>query len=334
MGGFRFVQVAAAILLVLASPAAAGAARSAPLAGTVDALLALTVRPVAIGHRGAGENHPSRPRENTVESVRAAFEAGITVIEIDVQLTRDQHVVAYHDDVLPDGACLNTLTRRELQSRLSFIPTLQAVLEEARSFNRATGPLQGLVIIELKAARPLCDPRDRQDLRMVLAAAHAVRHVGMTQQVLFTSFSPAILELARIHAADIPRILAVSILQFLSQEDAETTFGTTVTLIEKKHDLGLRWAEIGTILRLPGYRSFEELIATALTLQARVVEVDLSLLQAAGPLLVPALHAAGLKVFGFTVDDADEWAFLEGVGVDGIYTNDIPLGIGRQPPIP
>src|SRR5439155_10613311 len=131
-----------------------------PLAATVEALLDLDVRPVAIGHRGYGESHAGRPIENTVASVREAFSAGITVVEIDIQLTRDQHVVAYHDDVLPDFTCLNALTLRELQARLPFIPTLEAVLEDARAFNRPARPLQGLVIVELKAVRPLCHPRD------------------------------------------------------------------------------------------------------------------------------------------------------------------------------
>ena len=111
-------------------------------------------------------------------------------------------------------------------------------------------------------------------------------------------------------------------------------FGTTVTLIEKEHDLGLQWAEIGTIFRLPGYRSLEQLVETALALEARVVEVDLFLLSTACPALVPALHAVRLKMFGFTVDYAAQWDFLESLAVDGIYTNSIPLGLDRQAPIP
>jgi glycerophosphoryl diester phosphodiesterase len=329
----RIVQVAFAVLLAVAMPGLASAGTPRPLAATVEALLGLDVRPVAIGHRGYGESHAGRPIENTVASVHEAFRAGITVIEIDVQLTRDQHVVAYHDDVLPDFTCLNALTLRELQARLPFIPTLEAVLEEARAFNRAARPLQGLVIIELKAARPLCDARDHQDRPMVDAAARVVRHMRMIEQVLFTSFSPAMLDLARVRAPEIARILAVSGLQFLSEQKIAEMFHTTVTLIEKKHGLGLQWAEIGTIFRLPGYRSLEQLVDTALAVDARVVEADLFLMEMAGPALVPVLHALGLKVFGFTVDDRSQWDFLESLDVDGIYTNDVPLGLKLQAPI-
>jgi glycerophosphoryl diester phosphodiesterase len=342
MTGRRGVQITMAALLVVVAPGLATAGRERPhhLAATAEALLALDVRPVAIGHRGSGANdptHASRPIENTVTSVRKAFEAGLTVIEIDVQLTRDRHVVAYHDDVLSGTVtCINTLTLRELKARLPFIPTLQAVLDEARRFNQPAGPLRGIVIIELKAARPLCDPEDRQDRPMVDAATHVVRHMRMTQQVLFTSFSPAMLELARIHAPEIARILAVSGLQFLTEEEAAEQFDTTVTLIEKRHGVGLRWAEIGTLFRLPGYRCPAELVRTALAVDARVVEADLLilLLDPDAKELVQGLHDAGLKVFGFTVDDATQWTSLASLGVDAIYTNDIDIGLALQAFVP
>lgn len=330
----RVVGVVVAVLVAVAVPGRAGAQRPRPPRDTVEALLALDVRPIAIGHRGFGENHAGRPIENTVASVREAFRAGISVVEVDVQLTRDQHVVAYHDDVLADFTCLNTLTLRELQARLPFIPTLESILGVARSRNHAAPPLQGIVIVELKAARPLCDPHDEQDGPMVAAATRVVRHMRMTEEVLFTSFSPAILDIASLHAPEIVRILAVSGLQLLSEADIAALYGTTVTVVGKEHDLGLQWAEVGTIFRLPGYRSLAELIQTAIALDARVVEADLFLLQPAGSALVPALHAVGLEVFGFTVNNDDEWTFLESLGVDGIYTNDIPLGLAREPAIP
>ena len=169
---------------------------------------------------------------------------------------------------------------------------------------------------------------------MVDAATRAVRHMRMTEQVLFTSFSPAMLELARLRAPEIGRILAVIALQFLSAGEIEAMFDTTVTLIDKDHDLGLQWAEVGTFFRLPGYRSPDELIAAALALDARVVEADYVLLKTTGPALVSALHGLDVKVFGFTVNRPDEWAFLESLDVDGIYTNDISLGLHEQAPIP
>jgi glycerophosphoryl diester phosphodiesterase len=155
----------------------------------------------------------------------------------------------------------------------------------------------------------------------------------MTPQVLLTSFSPAMLALAQRHAADIDRILAVSGLQFLTKDEIEAAIGVPVTLIDKRLDLGLQWAELGVVERLPGYRSFNELFRTAALIGARVVEADLLLLHSAGRPLVEALQANGLKVFGFTANTVKDWNFLDSLGVDGIYTNDILLGVTRQAPI-
>lgn len=329
-------QVAAAIVLLAVAPDAARAAPARALDASADLLLALDVRPFAIAHRGFGENlgeDRSRPIENTVAAVERGFEAGASVVEIDVQLTRDGRVAAFHDDFLPDLTCLNQLTLAELQARLPHVPSLEDVLDTARRFNRLH-PLRGIMIIELKAAAPLCDPEDRQERAIVSAATHVIRHMRMTRQVLLTSFSPALLFLAQRHAPDIDRILAVSGLQFLTREQLEATFGEPVIRIDKKLDLGLQWAEVGEVFRLPGYRSFAELVRAAALTGARVVEADLLVLHSAGAPLVQTLHAAGLTVFGFTANSTNDWDFLESLGADGIYTNDVPMGVERQAPIP
>ena len=181
---------------------------------------------------------------------------------------------------------------------------------------------------------PLCDPEDTQERAIVSAVTHVIRHMRMTRQVLITSLSPALLYLASRHAPEIDRILSVSGLQFLTAEQLEDALGQPVTLIDKDLDLGLQWAELGVVFRLPGYRSFAELLRTAALTGARVVEADLLLLHSAGAPLVDTLHAAGLKVFGFTANTVKDWKFLESLGVDGIYTNDVPLGVSRQAPIP
>lgn len=325
------------LALVILSAGVAEAARAA-LPSTVEDLLNFGVGPFAIGHRGDGENlgeDPSRPIENTVKAVRRGFMAGVSVVEVDVQLTADGEVAVLHDDLLHDGTCINHMTLSEVQARLPYVPSLQAVLNQARHFNEDGSPPRGLVIVELKAAAPACDPADTQEPAIVSHVTAAVRRMGMADQVLFASLSPALLFLAAEQAPDITRILTVMGLQLL---DAETItrifFPLQVTPIAKRLDLGLQWAEIGPFFRLPGYGSVAELMSTAAVVGAAVVEGDLALLESTGALLVPTLHGLGFKVFGFTANTADEWAFLEALGVDGIYTNDIPLGVRSQPHIP
>ena len=330
------LSAAAAIIVLSVAPRDACAARARALEATAELLLSLDVRPFAIAHRGFGDNlgtDPTRPIENTVAAVERGFEAGASVVEVDVQLTRDHRVVAYHNDFFADGSCLNALTLAEIQAGAPYVPSLEDVLAAARRFNELH-PLRGIVIIELKAAAPLCDPDDTQDQPTVAAVTAIIRHMRMTQQVLLTSFSPAMISLAQRQAPDIDRILAISGLQFLTKDQIEAATGLPVTLIDKKRSLGLQWAELGQAERLPGYRSFDELFRTAALIGARVVEADLLLLHSAGRPLVEALQASGLKVLGFTANSVQDWKFLDSLGVDGIYTNDVPMGVKRQAPIP
>ena len=46
-----------------------------------------------IGHRGASEDAP----ENTLSSVKESFKQGSDGVEIDIRLTKDNHVVCIHD---------------------------------------------------------------------------------------------------------------------------------------------------------------------------------------------------------------------------------------------
>jgi len=334
----RGTKVLAVVLLALLAVVArpADAHRRHPQA-TIEQLLELDVKPFAIAHRGFGENlgeDPSRPIENTIAAVREGFAAGASIVEIDVQLTRDGEVAVFHDDSLSDFTCLNQLTFGQLRRRLPLVPHLATVLREARKLNQASGPLRGLVIIELKASAPLCDPHDTQDRAIVAAVSRVVRRMGMTDQVMFASFSPALLYLSSKHAPEITRDLSISGLQFLTAPEIQAILGYTPTLIHKRHGLGLEWAEIGPIFRLPGYRSVDEVLSTAAAVGARVVEADLFFLQSAGAPFVDALRAFGLKSIGFTATSSAEWFFLQSLGLDGLYTNDVPFGVENQAPIP
>jgi len=345
--GLRPIFVIGVLSLLIVGVAAE--AKSDVLGATVDDLLALDVRPIAIGHRGFGENlgeDPSRPIEDTVTAVRWGFRAGLSVVEVDVQRTADGEIVALHDDFLqPDFACIHRLTLAKLRARLPHVSTLQAILLQARLFNWPWWPLRGIVIVELKAPSPLCDPDDTQEHALVSSVAGVIRRVGMADQVILTSFSPVLLLHARAQIPEVVRSLTIDGLQFLTLEEIKTAlknrFGdVSVTPIEKHPgfgipDLGLQWAEIGSLLRLPGYRSIGEMIATASGVGARVVEVErLMLLAPGGAQLVELLHRVSLEVFGYTADDEEEWRLLKLLGVDAIYTNDVPLGVELQATIP
>lgn len=335
--------ITAVILLFTSGMALGGSDRQKRW--TIDDLLAEQPRPFVIGHRGYGENtgeNPDIPIENTVASVRRAFKEGVAIVEVDVVMTADHTAVALHDDFLGDFTCVNTLTFGELKKRLPYVPTLKQVLNIAKQFSQRNPVkederVSGLVNIEVKTPAPLCDPDDVTEAPLVAAVLHAVKKTSSEQQVVIEAFSPAIAAMFAAEAPDIKRNFSINLLQLLSPEQIEAITGLPVTLIDKNAGFGLQWAEIGVFFRLPGYTSIEEYTNVAYALGATLVTLDkLIPLQAevaqpgSAAMFVALLHQYGFNVTAYTVDTEPEWLFMSSIGIDGIYTNNIPMGLSLE----
>jgi glycerophosphoryl diester phosphodiesterase len=146
--------------------------------------------PLVIAHRGDSARRP----ENTMASFASALEVGAEIVEFDVQLTRDGHVVVIHDpavDRTTNGTGrVQDLSLAELR-RLSAgyperfgdtyrgekIPTLAEVLGLIR--DRATG------MIEIKYDSVTADAEGGIEAHTVAE----VRKAGMEKQVALISFS-------------------------------------------------------------------------------------------------------------------------------------------------
>lgn len=76
----------------------------------------MSTRPLWISHRGCNQ----RFAENTQAAFDAARDAGFDIIETDLRITADKHIVLYHDNTLaklgrPD-TCIERLTSDELRT--------------------------------------------------------------------------------------------------------------------------------------------------------------------------------------------------------------------------
>jgi glycerophosphoryl diester phosphodiesterase len=304
---------------------------------TAEDFLRLGVRPIAIGHHGVGPNrgeNPALPIENTIDSVRQAYSLGARVVEVDVQLTQDGRLAVFHDDFLSDFTCIHSLTLDQLQQRVPYVPELHEVLEVARHFNKKSGDdLGGIFIIELKAFSPHCDPGDELEQALVSAVVPEVHKAKMADQVIFDSFSPALLFLAAQAGPEIPRELDLSGLQLLTAAQIQAITGLPVTIISKKNSLGLTWAEIGPVFRLPGYASAQQFLATGMATSVRVVGGEMDFFDPAeqqqpgsGAAFVAGAHSLGLRVFADPANTEANWNFFASLGVDAIYSV-IPLGV-------
>lgn len=158
-------------------------------------------RPWRIAHRGA----PTFAPENTLPSFAKALEFGVDLIELDVQMTRDGHIVVLHDatvDRTTDGhGPVASLTLAEVQRldagahfgenyRGTRIPTLAEVLDLCRG--------RAGLNIELKSSY-LQQPGFEEAVLQVIEASH------FDQPLLFSSFEHYALRRMAQLAPAIPR---------------------------------------------------------------------------------------------------------------------------------
>jgi glycerophosphoryl diester phosphodiesterase len=151
-------------------------------------------RPLIIAHRGYRAKYP----ENTLASFKAAVDAGVQMIELDVMLSKDRKVVVIHDATLERTTngygpvnCYKIKKLRALDTGSWFhprfagerIPTLEEVLDHMRE--------RTMINIEIKpsayeAHRP-ADAIERQVIELV-------RRNSMQASVLISSFEWKILD--------------------------------------------------------------------------------------------------------------------------------------------
>ena len=162
--------------------------------------------PLVIAHRG---NSAYRP-ENTLASFASALELGVELVELDIQLTKDGHVVVIHDPTLDrtttGRGAVRDHTLAEIRSlsagyperfgsdfAAERVPTLAEVLHLLRGRARA--------LVEIKHEAVTEDEDDGIEAR----ALAEVRKAAVSDGVAFLSFSRRALERCRRQAPEITR---------------------------------------------------------------------------------------------------------------------------------
>jgi glycerophosphoryl diester phosphodiesterase len=237
----------------------------------------LAVRPLVIAHRGDSAHRP----ENTLASFASALEVGATLVELDVQLTADGHVVVIHDPTLDRTTSgrgdVRRMTLAEVrQVSAGFperfgdtfadqrVPTLAEVL--ALVCERAR------VMVEVKTESVTDDVEGGVEAHTVAE----VRRLGMADHVALISFDHR----ALLHC----RSLA-----------PEMTTG-----------------------HLFGRGSVEEMLAAARDAGCTVLMPHKSQL---GDALAARVHDAGLKLATWVVDEPAELKDLARFGLYGVGSN-------------
>jgi glycerophosphoryl diester phosphodiesterase len=148
--------------------------------------------PVLCGHRGSGAGVVDGQRENTLGSFRAAVEAGLRWVEVDVRVNADRVLVASHDPVVDDGRYISELTGAET---------------DELGLMRLADLLEGLpadVAIDVDVKTSLEDAlRPRAETTAALLAG-ALAGEAERRLLLVTSFDPAALLIVRERAPSLP----------------------------------------------------------------------------------------------------------------------------------
>ena len=151
--------------------------------------------PTLIGHRGYGSGDPLPPgaevpvAENTLPSLLAAVEGGLSWVEIDVTRTADDDLVLRHDPTVPDGDYLV-----DLPAAATGLPRLTEIF--------AALPADVAVDVDVKTV--LEDAVDDPSRRTGALLAPVLRREARRRRLLVTSFDPALLVFLREELPDVP----------------------------------------------------------------------------------------------------------------------------------
>jgi glycerophosphoryl diester phosphodiesterase len=149
--------------------------------------------PRVIAHRGASSDRP----ENTFSAFDEALKQGCDGIEMDIQLTRDEVPVIYHDKTLARvGGGRNRVSQLTL-GELQRIPTLEDVLQ--RYADRTQ------LFLEIKTREGTAGAQ--RHLLLARLTARMVKQLKSAAVISILSFDATVLEAVRQTAPRIPRIL-------------------------------------------------------------------------------------------------------------------------------
>ncbi|MFD0685399.1 glycerophosphodiester phosphodiesterase [Actinomadura fibrosa] len=155
--------------------------------------------PAVIGHRGYGAGDlpvpgragepPVTVAENTLPSILAAVDAGLSWVEIDVTRTADDDLVLRHDPTVDDGSYLV-----DLPATASGLPRLVEVLDAL--------PPEVAVDVDVKTV--LEDALDSPSRRTAALLLPVLRREARRRPLLVTSFDPSLLITLRDELPEVP----------------------------------------------------------------------------------------------------------------------------------
>lgn len=232
-----------------------------------------------IAHRGASRDAP----ENTLASLRLGFEQGADVGELDVRLTRDDHIVLMHDPTTGRTATLDLAIR---ETTLAVLKRLNVGGRPGTAWARERIPTLNEALAILPAGKRLfveikCGPEILPPLEMLLRRMASLSHIALI------GFG---WETMREAKALFPRMEVYWLSAFKRERANKNRKPSTNRLIER-------------------------------ALAANLDGLNLLHTGRMDTAFVRKAHRAGLKVYVWTVDNPRRARKIAALGIDGLATN-------------
>ncbi|WP_232821733.1 glycerophosphodiester phosphodiesterase family protein [Desertihabitans aurantiacus] len=322
--------------------------RAAVTAGV--ALLTLTTLPAAHAtaadrafdlqaHRGG----IGLTTESTREAFAKALQLGVTTLELDTQVTEDDHVVVTHDRQISATKCRDTAPVTPGDPEFPYVGkyitnlTLEQVQTVDCGFQPAPGHpdqevVEGARMIELWEVFEVVRQHGADDVmlnietkveagaprqtaprgRFVRAVASEIHRSGMSDQVTVQSFDWGALDLMNAIAPELPLVALTNGQQFLQagQPGRSRWLGG-----RDVDDFGGDW--IAAAATIPGLTAVSPVQGDP---QGGAID-DPDFVPFTTREVVESAHARGLEVIPWTVDDPATMDHFIDLGVDGIITD-------------
>jgi glycerophosphoryl diester phosphodiesterase len=150
-----------------------------------------------VAHRGASSYAP----ENTVAAFDLALQMGASHLELDVHLTRDDHLVVIHDDTVDRTT---NGTGPVAGQTLAALQALDAGAWFGEAFAGARIPMLADVLTRYQGRAHLHIELKGSTAHLPQRTVDLVRAHAMVQHVTFTSFQHAHLQTMRAYAPELP----------------------------------------------------------------------------------------------------------------------------------
>lgn len=246
-------------------------------------------------HRGGAGLHP----ENTLAAFGAALSLGVSTLELDVHLTRDDDVVVSHNPALADARMIRELTRRDLPPTMPLLREVAALLDA----RRADGVRLNLEIkYDAMAAAEMTSRAD-----FVAVTLDAVRIDGLVDRASVQCFDWGVLGLVGQEEPRVRRNLLVSPKYLAPATDGPSHWFDGLEVAE----------QFVTTAAEQGFDAISPLHGSPM----RSGVADAGYVPFATSELIASAHDVGLQVIPYVVDDPPTMAALIRLGVDGLITN-------------